>query len=275
MSIMKNQKNAGLRLSGNKLDFQMLKPNEFYNQAASYYDIMTRFSKRQNRERGWIRQWRDKYHFNSALDAGCGTGSTALALSAEGIRTIGIDISNKMIEKARENAHRLGLKDFKFITSSFENAGDEIDETFNAIFCLGNSLVHVMPGTALEKTISSFDKLLNPGGVLIIQLLNYEKILKGKERIIDIHREGNNELIRFYDFIEDCLNFNILHIDWNSEPARHQLQTTQHYPYKYQELEVSLNDHNIVMDKIYGNIKMDNFNPNISPNLVVAARKLL
>jgi glycine/sarcosine N-methyltransferase len=251
----------------------MLNATDFYNQAASYYDAMTRFNKRQNREREWIRLWRDKYHFESALDAGCGTGSTALALAAEGVRATGIDISDRMIVKAGDNACNLDIENVDFITSLFEDAGHKIDSKFDVIFCLGNSLVHIMPGLALEKTIDSFERLLNPDSVLIIQLLNYEKILNHKERIIDIHREGNTEFIRFYDFIGDILNFNILHIEWDNETVRHQLQTTQHYPYQLAELSEQLGKYNFVIEEIYGNIKMDSYNPETSPNLVVAARK--
>ncbi|MBN1409007.1 MAG: methyltransferase domain-containing protein [Calditrichaceae bacterium] len=255
------------------MDFQMLNSADFYNKTASFYDVMTRFDKRQNREREWIRQWRDKYHFNSALDAGCGTGSTALALAAEGIRTMGIDISEKMIAKAGNNARKLDIENVEFRTVSFENAGNKIKQTFDAIFCLGNSLVHIRPGTALDKTIRSFAKLLNPNGILVIQLLNYAKILYTRERIIDIYRDGDEEFIRFYDFGGEVLNFNILRIDWRTEKASHELQTTRHYPHQRTELEKSLVKYGIEIEKVYGNIKMDDFDPKVSPNLVIAARK--
>lgn len=251
----------------------MFNATDFYNEAAVFYDTMTGFNKRQSREREWIKQWRKKYPFNSALDAGCGTGSTALALTAEGVRTTGIDISEKMIAKAGNNAQKIGLENIEFIKSSFEDAGDKISKTFDAVYCMGNSLVHILPGKALDKTIRSFKKLVNPGGVLVFQLLNYEKILSGRERIIDIYREGNDEYIRFYDFGNDILNFNILRIDWNNEPARHELQTTRHYPYKRPELEKELVKYGVGIEKVYGNIKMDDFNPKGSPNLVIAARK--
>jgi glycine/sarcosine N-methyltransferase len=255
------------------MEIDMLNAGDFYDQASGFYDAMTRFKKRQQREKDWIKQWRNVYQFNSALDAGCGTGSTALALAQEGIRTTGIDISDNMIKKAGENAPRRGISNIEFIASSFEDAGRQINRMFDAIFCLGNSLVHIQPGKTLDKSIQSFAKLLNPGGVLIIQLLNYDKIMKNRDRIIDIYREESNEFIRFYDFGENILNFNILRIDWSREPVQHQLQTTRHYPYREYEIRKQLLKYGISIENIYGNIKMEDYHPETSPNLVIAARK--
>ncbi len=251
----------------------MLKANEFYDQASAFYDDMTRFKKRQAREREWFRLWREKYPFDSALDAGCGSGSHTFALLAEGVRAAGVDISARMIDRARTHAQNLGLTDARFIQTGFGQLSETLDETFDAVFCLGNSLAHLAPGGELQAALNSFAEVLNPNGLLVIQLLNYEKILQKKERIIDIHREGDQAFIRFYDFNDTVLYFNILHIDWSSEPPRHDLQATIHYPYRETYLRTPLIKCGLSIEARYGNIKLADYDPGTSPNLVLAARK--
>ena len=109
----------------------------------------------------------------------------------------------------------------------------------------------------------------------MIQLLNYEKILTHKDRIVDIHREGEHEFIRFYDFNINTLNFNILNIDWNSNPPTHDLQTTIHYPYRKNDLRNIFERNGFKLEKVYGNIRMEKYNPDQSPNCVFVVRKMM
>ncbi|MBK9568318.1 MAG: methyltransferase domain-containing protein [Saprospiraceae bacterium] len=52
-------------------------------------------------------------HFNKELkiiDVGCGTGRHSIELTKRGYDIIGIDLSDSMLSKARENADKQGLK---------------------------------------------------------------------------------------------------------------------------------------------------------------------
>ena len=49
------------------------------------------------------------------LDSGCGTGDNALYLAAKGHSVLGIDISIKAIERAREKAAEKGIKNAEFL----------------------------------------------------------------------------------------------------------------------------------------------------------------
>ena len=105
--------------------------------------------------------------------------------------------------------------------------------------------------------------------------MNYEKILTHKDRIIDIHREGEHEFIRFYDFNKNTLNFNILNIDWNSNLPVYDLQTTFHYPYRKNDLRNIFKQNGFKLEKVYGNIRMEKYNPDQSPNCVFVVRKMM
>ena len=51
---------------------------------------------------------------------------------------------------------------------------------FRALFCLGNTLVHLADRAELDAVMRGFKRLLTPGGGLAVQLLNYDRLLRKK-----------------------------------------------------------------------------------------------
>ena len=105
----------------------------------------------------------------SVLDLGCGPGDYVDALSRKGFRAIGIDSSQKMIQQAQVN------KQGTFYPYSFTDIR-KLTSTFDTAFCIGNSLSY-LPNPLLEPFLSDLFDLLNPGGVFILQLVNWDKII--------------------------------------------------------------------------------------------------
>jgi len=70
------------------------------------------------------------------LDSGCGTGDNALYLAAKGHAVLGIDISAKAIERAKEKAAKKGLKNADFLQLNiFKLTG--YDGMFGAVIDIG------------------------------------------------------------------------------------------------------------------------------------------
>jgi SAM-dependent methyltransferase len=111
----------------------------------------------------------------SALDLGCGTGEHADFLAAEGFRTLGIDRSEAQIAKAREYEGRRGETGPRFLQGDFKSLAKHTRERFGAAIWLGNGLPH-LEDDELETTLAELSARLLPGGVLLFQLLNYERI---------------------------------------------------------------------------------------------------
>ena len=99
-----------------------------------------------------------------------------------------------------------------------------------AIFCLGNSLPHVADIDELARILAYWKRCLRPGGVIVIQLLNYMNVLRSKERIVGIRKAGPVITTRFYDFTEPRLTFNILTIREEGGKIGHELQSTSLLP---------------------------------------------
>ncbi len=245
---------------------------KFYQELASDYDLMTGFRERIESERKTLAQWKQKYSFHSVLDAACGTGLHAILLAGMGIETVGADISPEMLSKARENAEDLRLK-VEWVQSPLHQLDQFIEKNFDFIFCLGNSIPHVIRKNQLKKTFQNFYQLLKPKGAIAIQLLNFTRILQERNRIVNIRKIQEKEYIRFYDFLNKTLRFNILTIDWSRHPVGHTLHNTELFPYRAPELLKELKQAGFVRTGQFGNMSFGIFDSKKSPNLVIVAHK--
>lgn len=245
---------------------------DFYENLEHHYDRMTRFKVRINKEKSILGQWVEKYKFQSLVDVACGTGLHAILLSKMGIKTTGVDISETMLRQADLHGRDMNAE-VTWIKSSMEELKSNLNEKYDSLFCTGNSIPHILDKSSLKKTFKGFYDLLNPGGLLVIQLLNYKKIYDTKNRIVGIHREKDTEYIRFYD-LYPALTFNILIINWNGDRAVHSIQSTELYPYRKEELESSLHREGFKEFEYYGDMVFSPFDENNSSNLVLTARKI-
>ncbi len=253
--------------------FMNREPADFYDNIAADYDEMTRYTARLHSEKEKLAAWIDRYAVRTVLDAACGSGLHAILLSEMGVKVTAADISHHMLEKARNNAKSAGVT-VEWVYSAMQKLSENINTRVNAVLCLGNSLPHLLPGKDLEAAVAGFYNMLEPGGVAVIQILNYQRILQRKDRIIGIHRQGENEYIRFYDFLGETVRFNILTVHSEGERVSQQLLSTELYPYRRKELDKALRLSGFKNLEFFGNMQFAEFDEEKSPNLVVTAKKL-
>ena len=92
------------------------------------------------------------------LDAGCGWGSTFLALESDGYRMTGSDISDQMLERLDASQRRLAVCDLTQATA--------VDETFEAVLAM-DVIEHIDDDVAAARQLC---RLLRPGGLLILSV---------------------------------------------------------------------------------------------------------
>lgn len=240
---------------------------DFYDDLADQYNEMTDLDSRAENIRGFIKRIKERYQPKSALDVACGTGMHAVVMSQMDIHAVGADLSPAMLEKAKELAHEKDVQ-IQWINTPMQDLPAHLDEKFDLILCLGNSIPHLLTPDDLSTTISGCAQLLNPKGALLIQLLNYHKILKAKERIVAITRSGDTEYIRFYDFLPELIQFNLLTINSQNQ---HKLTSTPLFPYTAATLTNSLRQHNFATINTYADLNFNRFDEDESPNLVIEA----
>jgi SAM-dependent methyltransferase len=133
----------------------------------------------------------------SVLDAGCGTGEHTAFFAGRGCRAVGLDRSEAMLAKAREHeaagAARFVLGD---VLDARTALADEAP--FGLAVCLGNMLPHLHDVGELERFVRSMASVLLPDGILLVQLLNYRRILDQEIRHLPLNfrpGEGQEEVV--------------------------------------------------------------------------------
>lgn len=249
----------------------ILDPAEFYDELGDPYDEMTRMHERMESETQVLRKWIEKYRPEYVLDAACGTGLHTIILTKLGIDTVGLDISESMIDRARRNASAAGI-DTRFIRSDILEFFENQHRPADMILFLGNSLPHILDSGTVTELMKGFRKMLHPDGIIVIQLLNFAQILSSRKRIVAINRHQDREFVRFYDFIDPLIRFNILQIDWLNDRASERLISTELYPYRLDELNPLIRPSGLSVNAIYGNMRFETYDPESSPNLVMVLR---
>lgn len=94
------------------------------------------------------------------LDVACGTGNTALPAARKGANVTGVDIAPNLIEQARENAAREGLK-IQFEEGDAENLQFP-DASFDAVVTMFGAMFAPRP----EVVAAELKRVCKPGGFI-------------------------------------------------------------------------------------------------------------
>lgn len=212
------------------------------------------------------------------LDAACGTGMHAVELARRGFQVVGTDLSAAMVTQARANAARAQVA-AQFEVAGFGRLRQLAGPGFDALLCLGNSLPHVLSASELAATLDDFSACLRPGGLLMVQNRNFDALLSRRERWMEpqAHREEDSEwlFLRLYDFDPDGLiTFSLVTLRRHgSRPWTQQVGSTRLRPLPQAELTAALAAAGFTEITCWGSMEGMGFDPDSSPDLVVAARR--
>ena len=135
--------------------------DDFY---AEIYDYLVFNSLKNEYEIGEIINKTGPSSQSKVLDIGCGTGHHVAELSSRSIDTIGIDISEAMIKKAKDN-----YPDYKFKLGDALNGNTFDSNKFTHILCMYFTIYYFNDKQQFFK--NCFNWLL-PGGYLLVHLVD-------------------------------------------------------------------------------------------------------
>ncbi len=144
----------------------------FFDIYAHEYDLMTDAAARKAYHQKEITALVDRFRPDSVLDAGCATGLTSMLFARQGIRTVGLDRSRKMIREARKKYTHLDYP-LEFRQGHFEHLPKNLEQRFDLVVCLANSISGTGTLARLRTALRQFRAVLRPAGTLILQLVNY------------------------------------------------------------------------------------------------------
>jgi len=212
----------------------MTEYQEFYDSISHDYDAMTSDQGRWIKERPFLLSLVEGYRWKKVLIAGCGTGGEAIAFAEMGVRVVGVDGSESLLEIARSKAAATQV-DVAWLHDDLRTLGHVVSGDFDAVICRGNTLPHFLTAEDLKQALRAFRRVTRPGGKLVLGWLNYHRILTTRERLVGAKEIGSQVILRFYDFLDDLLVFNIvtmgkaagqpdaagmLSVSWNSTHLR-------------------------------------------------------
>ena len=243
---------------------------EFYDGLAPSYDTMTGFTGRFERERPAFRALVERNRIRTAVDAGCGTGFHAMLLAELGVEVTALDVSPEMIRRAEENARVLGLK-VRWDVADFQDLSCLAHGQYDAVFTMGNTLAHLLLENERLGALKNLSELLVPGGVLVIQILNYERILNARERIQQETKVGGRVIVRSYEYDRSEILFTIRSFSEVTPQQGDVVRTVRLHPLVREELRILLASLGFKRLEMYGSVSLSTFDPTLSKDLVILA----
>ena len=111
------------------------------------------------------------------LDAACGTGECTVKMAARGYDMIGLDISPDMLQIASEKP---GTEQVMWICQDM--AEMDLFGTVQAVFCMTDSINHLLEEEKLQGFIAGASLFTEPGGLLVFDCLTdiyYRDVIDG------------------------------------------------------------------------------------------------
>jgi len=253
-----------------------MEAREFYDGLVGTYDLMIPWEKRIAREEGFFRRIFEAAGARRVLDAACGTGRHAVAFARMGFEAAGADVSPAMVEKARAHASETGTR-AEFRVAGFGGLADAFRAPFDAVTCLGNSLPHLGGEAALRATLADFRAVLRPGGVLVVQNRNYDRLLRERARFQPPGGHGTPDgevvFLRITDYIcEERVDFTILTLTRSGGRWDLEARTTPLRPLRRSVLEAALSEAGFREIGIFGGYGGEPYDAPGTQDLVAVAR---
>ena len=174
----------------------LLKDSKAYYGDNDYYEIFSKAEDGENKVRDYLKELSEN---KIVVDAGCGTGKFLSTLEISSKKYIGIDLSDKQLEVAKNKSHKTTSV---FINTNLNNIPIEDDsvDLIISTWVLGT----ITDLQEREQCLNELKRILKKDGVLILVENNTNcefEILRGHDK--DTKTQDYNNWIINHDFIEN------------------------------------------------------------------------
>lgn len=170
-----NNQTGETNFSQNEGVIQMPDNKSFYHSGKLYdlYEAGTPYFLAQQQDIAFWQSMAMKYG-NPVLELACGTGRVSISLAKQGFQVTGIDISELMLERAREKSSLEKVReDFslvKWIKCDIRNF--DINQKFPLIIFPYNGLRYLLELEEIESCLNCVKKHLDIGGKFVVDVKN-------------------------------------------------------------------------------------------------------
>lgn len=150
----------------------------------------------------------------TVLDCACGIGTQAIGLALRGHQVHATDISPASVERARQEATRLGAP-LTFGVADLRDLGATIGATFDVVLAFDNALPHLLSEDEIHQAARSLAARARPGGLIMASIRDYDRLL-AERTVGDIPREidgpdGHRIVFQLWNWAPDGLTYDLRH----------------------------------------------------------------
>ncbi len=237
--------------------------SKFYSEIAKYYDHIFPLS---NATVDLIKESAGDSP-KDILDVACGSGLYSEALASAGYRVTAIDLDQQMVGQLQQRNGMIRAEVLNMLEL------EKLGQQFDVIFCIGNSVVHLKDNQEVYDFFTSCHRNLKEQGKLIIQVVNYDRILDKDVKSLPTIKNDDIGLVfeRNYDYLKEQhkINFNtVLKVDGESLENSVLL-----HPIRSAEILQLLKQAGFSMVEFFGSFKKEQFKLQESAPLIVIASK--
>jgi 2-polyprenyl-3-methyl-5-hydroxy-6-metoxy-1,4-benzoquinol methylase len=144
----------------------------------------------------------------SVLDVGCATGTYAIPLARLGYDVCAFDFDGAMVEMLVSKTEN-DENPPKALVFDMRRLPELSVGPFDLIFCIGNTLVHLETLAEVEEVVKACGEKLKRGGALVIQTVNYDRVLAHKDLSLPLidRQEGRMRFHRYYELQDSKVIF--------------------------------------------------------------------
>jgi ubiquinone/menaquinone biosynthesis C-methylase UbiE len=217
------------------------------------------------------------------LELACGTGRVLTPLAQAGVHVTGLDISEAMLEIARQKIAAAGVDDrVRLLQADMRDF--TLDQQFHMAFCAINSFMHLETQADQLAALRCWHRHLRPGGLLILDLFppNPEELANDDGRMI-VQRiwekpEAGAIVVKQYtrqvDLAEQTLRVHFIYDETLLDGTTH--RTIVPFVMRYLgrfEAELLLDKAGYLVEAVYGSWDLDPFESGSGRMILVAQRR--
>ena len=191
---------------------------EYTREFVSRWDRLIGWNSRAEGENGFFERLLRRHDCREVADIAAGTGFHAIRLAVAGFAVTASDGAETMIRQTERNADEMGVAldgtqvaDWRELDKAFGA------NRFDALVCLGNAFTHLFEEDGRQQALEAMRTVLRPGGMLVLDHRNYDKILdRGYSSKHRYYYVGNGVEARPAVIREDLVKFEYAYADGNT-----------------------------------------------------------
>ena len=239
----------------------------FYQQISKYYDLIFPVGEEQLRFLKEVAGNPPK----AILDIACGTGGYSLELGRMGYNMTASDLDGRMLEQLEDKSKAEGCS-VTLVESDMLKLDQKLSARFNMAFCIGNSIVHLQSLQQIRDFLTSTKSLLENEGSLVLQIINFDRIILRDVRNLPTIENKNAGLTfeRNYDY-DKANNIMTFRTRLNVEGVSLENQVPL-YPLLQEELVEAVRAAGFKKQRLFGDFNGNEFDKYNSYMLVLWAK---